>query len=54
VRREIVQRCQWVRDHGSYGGQGAADMAEEVLQRLVWVYADRPDFPPEWLPEVPW
>ena len=36
------------------GGQGAADMAEEVLQRLVWVYADRPDFPAEWLPEVPW
>jgi len=29
-------------------------MAEEVLQRLVWVYADRPDFPAEWLPEVPW
>ena len=29
-------------------------MAEEVLQHLVQVYADRPDFPPEWLPEVPW
>jgi len=54
AKRTAVQRCQWVRDHDSYGGQGAADMAEEVLQHLVRAYADRPDFPPEWLPEVPW
>jgi len=36
------------------GDWGAVDMAEEVLRLLVQVHADRRDFPPEWLPEVPW
>jgi hypothetical protein len=51
AKRRIVERCQSVLT------QGAMDLAEEVLQRLVQVYAERPDFPLEWflewLPEVP-
>jgi len=50
ARRTAVQHCQWVRDNYSPG----AWMAEEVLQHFVQAYRDRPDFPPEWLPEVPW
>ena len=54
AKRRVVEHCLEVRAHHVYGDWGATDMAEEVLQRLVQAHADRPDFPPEWLPEVPW
>ena len=53
AKRRIVEHCQQVLTHHVDGDWGATDLAWEVLQRLVQVYADRPDFPPEWLPEVP-
>jgi len=54
AKRRVVEHCLEVLTHHVYGDWGATDMAEEVLQHLVQVYAERPDFPPEWLPEVPW
>jgi len=54
AKRRVVEHCLEVRAHHVYGDWGATDMAEEVLQRLVQAHADRPDFPPEWLPEVTW
>ena len=52
AKRRVVQHCLEVLTHHVYGDWGATDMAEEVLQRLVGAYADRPDFPPEWPSEV--
>jgi len=51
AKRWIVERCQWVRDNRDYADWATADMADEVLQHLVQVYADRPDFPSMWPPE---
>ena len=51
AKRQVAWHCLEVL---ALGDGGAIDLAEEVLQRLVQVHADRPDFPPEWLPEVPW
>ena len=51
AQRRAVELCLEVL---ALGDGGAIDLAEEVLQYLVRAYADRPDFPPEWLPEVPW
>ena len=52
AKRWIVERCQWVRDNRDYADWATADMADEVLQHLVQVYADRPDFPSMWLSEA--
>ena len=54
AKRRVVEHCLEVLTHHVYGDWGATDMAEEVLQRLVQAHAARPDFPPEWLPEVAW
>ena len=51
AKRRVVRHCMEVL---ALGDGGAIDLAEEVLQQLVQVYADRSDYPPEWLPEVPW
>jgi len=51
AKRRVTRHCLEVLALGDGGG---IDLAEEVLQHLVQVYADRSDFPPEWLPEVPW
>ncbi len=57
AKRRIVERCQSVLTHHGYTPEVATYLAEEVLQHLVQVYAERPDFPLEWflewLPEVP-
>jgi len=51
AKRRVVRLCLEVL---ALGDGAATDLAEEALQHLVQAYADRPDFPPEWLPEVPW
>ncbi len=53
AKRRVVERCQWWTTSPFYVEWGILDLAEEVLQHLVRVYADRPDFPLEWPPEVP-
>jgi len=54
AKRTIVQHCQEVLTHHVFGDRVGRNLAEAVLRRFVQVYAERLDFPAEWLPEVPW
>ena len=54
AKRTIVRHCQEVLTHHVFGDHVGRNLTEGVLQRFVQVYADRPDFPSEWLPEVAW
>jgi len=51
TKRRVVQLC---RDASELDDWVTTALAEEMLLHLVQVYTDRPDFPPEWLPEVAW
>jgi hypothetical protein len=56
AKRRVVEHCREVLMHHD-AEWPVTDLAEDVLQRLVQVYAERPDFLLEWflewLPEVP-
>jgi len=51
AKRRVVQLC---RDAPELDSWVTTALAEEILLHLVQVHSGRPDFQPEWLPEVPW
>jgi hypothetical protein len=48
AKRRIVERCAYMLDRWPQDGRALRHHSNEILDALASVYADHPDYRPEW------